>query len=129
MTKIPADRRYAQTHEWIHLDEDGLARVGITDHAQQQLGDVVFVELPEPGRKVNAGQSCAVIESVKAASDIYSPVSGEITQVNAALADAPESVNQDAYAGWLFAVRLSNASEYEALLDADAYRALLDAPS
>lgn len=129
MTKIPADRRYAQTHEWIHLDEDGLARVGITDHAQQQLGDVVFVELPEPGRKVNAGQSCAVIESVKAASDIYSPVSGEITQVNAALADAPESVNQDAYAGWLFAVRLSNAAEYEALLDADAYRALLDAPS
>ena len=126
MTTIPADRKYAQTHEWIELGKDGVVRVGISDHAQHQLGDVVFVELPEPGRKVNAGQSCAVIESVKAASDIYSPVSGEITEVNAALADTPESVNHDAYAAWLFAVRLSNAAEYEALLDADGYRALLD---
>ena len=129
MTKIPTDRKYAQTHEWIELRDDGHGRVGITDHAQQQLGDVVFVELPEPGRQVNAGQSCAVIESVKAASDIYSPVSGEITQINPALADAPESVNQDAYAAWLFEVRLSNAAESAALLDADGYRALVDAHS
>lgn len=129
MTKIPADRRYAQTHEWIELDPDGVARIGITDHAQQQLGDVVFVELPEPGRNVSAGQSCAVIESVKAASDIYSPVSGDITEVNAELAETPESVNQDPYAAWLFAVRLSDVTEYESLLDAGGYRAMLDASS
>lgn len=124
MSIIPADQKYARTHEWARLESEGLARIGITDHAQQQLGDVVYVELPEPGRRVKAGESCAVVESVKAASDIYSPVSGEIVEVNESLGDSPEALNQDAYAAWLFQVRLADVSELESLLDADGYRTL-----
>ncbi len=128
MSIVPADQKYAQTHEWVRVENEGLARIGITDHAQQQLGDVVYVELPEPGRRVKAGEACAVIESVKAASDVYSPVSGEIVEVNRGLAESPESLNQDAYAAWLYRVKLADAGELEALLDADGYRAVSEAP-
>lgn len=127
MSIIPADQKYTPTHEWVKVEKEGLVRVGITDHAQQQLGDVVYVELPEPGRCVKAGEACAVIESVKAASDLYSPVSGEVVEVNAGLAETPESINQDPYAAWLYRLKLADASELEALLDADAYRALSEA--
>lgn len=127
MSIIPADQKYARTHEWLKLENDGLARIGITDHAQQQLGDVVYVELPETGRRVKAGEACAVVESVKAASDIYSPVSGEIIEVNQGLAESPESLNQDAYAAWLYRLKLADVSELESLLDADGYRAVSEA--
>lgn len=126
MTMIPSELRYARTHEWTRVESDGLVVVGITDHAQQQLGDVVYVELPEPGRHVAVGEACAVIESVKAASDIYSPVAGEIIAVNRDLADVPEGVNQDAYAAWLFKVRLTEGANLDALLDADGYRLLTE---
>lgn len=127
MSIIPADQKYARTHEWLKLENDGLARIGITDHAQQQLGDVVYVELPETGRRVKAGEACAVVESVKAASDIYSPVSGEIIEVNQGLAESPESLNQDAYAAWLYRLKLADVSELESLLDADGYREVSEA--
>ncbi len=123
MSKIPDDLKYAETHEWAKREADGRVRVGITDFAQEQLGDVVYIELPEPGRQVQAGKPCAVIESVKAASDINSPVSGEIIEVNQALADAPELVNQDSYAQWLFSVNPSDPSELDKLLDATGYAA------
>ena len=127
MSKLPDDLRYADTHEWAKLEADGLVRVGISDFAQQQLGDVVFIELPEVGRAVEAGKACAVIESVKAASDIYSPVSGEIAEVNEAVKDAPELVNADSYANWLFAVKPGDTGELDSLLDADAYLAATQA--
>jgi glycine cleavage system H protein len=123
MSKLVDGLRYAKTHEWAKLEADGLVRVGISDYAQQQLGDVVFIELPGVGRAVKAGEACAVVESVKAASDIYSPVSGEIAEVNGAAADSPESVNADSYANWLFAVKPGNPDELDALLDAAAYGA------
>ena len=118
---VPAELKYAKSHEWARKEADGTITVGISDHAQEALGDIVFLELPEVGRTVKAGEEVAVVESVKAASDIYSPVSGEVTEVNQPAADAPESVNQDAYAAWLFKVKPSNAGEYDALLDAAAY--------
>ncbi len=123
MSKIPDDLKYAETHEWAKREADGRVRVGITDFAQEQLGDVVYIELPETGRQVQAGKSCAVIESVKAASDINSPVSGEIVEVNQALADSPELVNQDSYAHWLFSVNPSDPSELDKLSDASGYAA------
>ena len=110
MSDIPDDLRYASTHEWIRINNDGTASVGISDHAQDALGDIVFVELPEPGSTVNAKDEVAVVESVKAASDIYSPVSGEITAVNEALVDAPETVNSSPYEnGWFFKIKVSLA--------------------
>lgn len=118
---IPADLKYAQSHEWARLADDGLVTVGISDHAQEALGDIVFLELPQAGRKVKAGEECAVVESVKAASDIYAPISGEIVAVNQAAADAPESVNQDAYATWLFKLKPDNVADLDGLLDAAAY--------
>ena len=121
----PDNLKYAASHEWAKLEADGSVTIGITDHAQEQLGDVVFVELPEIGRKLKAGEECAVVESVKAASDIYAPVAGEIVEVNQSVVDAPESVNADAYAAWLFRVKPSNPSELDALLSADAYAATL----
>lgn len=124
MSNLPGDLKYAKTHEWAKLADDGNVRVGITDFAQEQLGDVVYVELPAVGRQVKAGEACAVIESVKAASDIYSPVSGEIFAVNASLSDTPEAINQDAYAGWLFCVKPNNPAELDALLDAAGYQAV-----
>jgi glycine cleavage system H protein len=123
MSEIPKELRYSESHEWISQDDDGVVKVGITDHAQAQLGDLVFVELPEEGASFGQGDACAVVESVKAASDIYCPVSGEIVAVNEALIDAPETVNNDPYNdGWLFSVRLDDADELESLMDADAYK-------
>jgi len=122
MSNLPNELKYAKSHEWARDEGDGTVTVGITDHAQEQLGDLVFVDLPEEGDSVDAGADCAVVESVKAASDIYSPVSGEIVGVNAALADSPEMVNESAFGdGWLFKVKMSDASQLESLLDADGY--------
>lgn len=119
----PANLKYAASHEWVKTETDSTLTVGITDHAQEALGDVVFLELPAVGRKVTAGESIAVIESVKAASDIYAPVSGEIIEINQAAVDAPESVNADAYGVWLFKLKPGNLAELDALLDATAYEA------
>ncbi len=122
MSNIPTELKYAKTHEWARDEGDGTITVGITDHAQEQLGDLVFVDLPEEGDTVEAGADCAVVESVKAASDIYSPVSGEIIAVNAALADSPETVNESPFAdGWLFKLKMSDPSELDNLLNADGY--------
>lgn len=125
MSKLPADLRYTESHEWVRLEADGTVTVGITDHAQEALGDVVFLELPEAGRIVAAGESIAVIESVKAASDIYAPVAGEIIANNQDAVGAPESVNADAYATWLFKIQPANAADVSALLDAAGYEATI----
>jgi glycine cleavage system H protein len=118
---VPSDLRYAKSHEWVRVD-GGVATVGITDHAQHELTDVVFVELPQVGRKVKAGEACAVVESVKTASDIYSPVSGEVIEVNQKVVDTPSLVNDKPYAdGWFFKVRLSDANEAGALLSPADY--------
>lgn len=121
MSHLPDDLKYANSHEWAKLEDDGTVRVGISDFAQSELGDVVFVDLPDTGRRVNAGEAVAVIESVKAASDIYSPVSGEIVEINPALADTPEAINADAYAAWLFRVKPDAPAELDKLLNAQAY--------
>lgn len=126
MSNIPTELKYAKSHEWAKLEEDGMVRVGISDHAQEALGDIVFVELPEVGDEVEAGGDCAVVESVKAASDIYSPVSGEIVAINEALSDSPEAINEDAYANWIFVVRPSAVSELDQLLDAAGYGAIAE---
>jgi glycine cleavage system H protein len=118
---VPADLKYTQSHEWARLEADGTVTVGITDHAQEALGDIVFLELPDAGRTLKAGEECAVVESVKAASDIYAPIAGEVTAKNDAAVDAPESVNQDAYAAWLFKMKPANAADLNGLLDAAAY--------
>ncbi len=123
MSKTPGDLKYAKSHEWIRVTGD-VGVVGITDHAQHELTDIVFVELPAPGKKVKAGESCAVVESVKTASDIYSPVSGEITEINNALEGNPALVNSDPYGeGWLFKVRLADPAEVNALLAPNQYQA------
>ena len=123
---IPNDLKYTKSHEWLRQEADGTVTVGITDHAQEALGDIVFLELPEAGRTVKAGEECAVVESVKAASDIYAPLSGEILARNDGAIDAPESVNQDAYAAWLFKLKPANAADIGALLDAAAYEKVAD---
>ncbi len=126
MSNIPVDLKYAKTHEWTRLNDDGSVTVGISDNAQEQLGDMVFVELPEPGQEVAAAEACAVVESVKAASDVYAPISGEVVEVNEGLTDSPETVNQDAYgAGWIFRLQPSAAAELEELMDAEAYEVFL----
>jgi glycine cleavage system H protein len=123
MSTIPAELRYARSHEWVRVEAD-TAVIGITDHAQQELTDVVFVELPAVGRQVKAGEACAVVESVKTASDIYSPVSGQILDVNARLASQPALVNSAPYGeGWFYKIRLSQSSELSGLLSAEAYQA------
>ena len=122
---LPADLRYTASHEWIRSESDGTLTVGITDHAQAALGDLVFLELPKTGRKVKAGEAIAVVESVKAASDVYAPVSGEVVAANDAVTGTPESVNQDAYGAWLFRIRPSDAAEVAKLLDAAAYQATI----
>jgi glycine cleavage system H protein len=119
---LPDNLKYTATHQWVRMESDGAAAVGITDHAQEQLGDVVFVQLPEAGRKVKRGETCAVVESVKAASDIPAPLSGEIVGVNPVAADVPEKLNQEPYAAWLFRIRPDAAAELAGLLDASAYR-------
>jgi glycine cleavage system H protein len=118
---IPAELKYTQSHEWVKQEADGTVTIGITDHAQEALGDIVFLELPDPGRQVKAGKECAVLESVKAASDVYAPLSGEIVARNEDAIGAPESVNQDAYATWLFKLKPANPADFAALLDAAAY--------
>ena len=121
----PTDLRYTASHEWIRTEADGTLTIGVTDHAQEALGDVVFLELPEAGRVVTAGEAIAVIESVKAASDIYAPVAGEILAANQDAVDAPESVNADAYAAWLFKIKPANAADLGGLLDAAGYDAAI----
>lgn len=125
MSNIPAELRYAASHEWARLEADGSVTVGISDHAQEALGDVVFVELPDIGKSVTAEDQVAVVESVKAASDIYAPVSGEVVAVNEALGDAPESVNTDPYGTWFFKIKPANAADLEKLLDAEGYRSAI----
>ena len=127
MSNIPQELKFTESHEWISVDADGSVRIGISDHAQEALGDLVFVELPGPGDTVNQGESCAVVESVKAASDIYSPVTGEVIAVNEDLEDDPGSINTDPYGdGWLFQVQLSEVEELDGLLNAEAYEQSLD---
>ena len=128
MSEIPKDLSYTKTHEWIANDGDGTVTVGITEYAQGSLGDLVFVELPEAGTKVSAGDAVAVVESVKAASDIYAPVVGEIAEVNEDLDESPERVNEDPFGqGWLFKMAVSNADDLDSLLDAAAYGEIVDA--
>ena len=122
---LPANLKYTASHEWLRVDADGTVAVGITDHAQAALGDLVFLELPNVGRVVAAGEACAVVESVKAASDVYAPVAGEVVAVNDALAQAPEGVNEDAWGAWLFRLKPANAADTAKLLDAAAYEATL----
>lgn len=127
MSEIPSDLKYAKTHEWARLEDDGTVTVGISDHAQDALGDLVFVEVPESGQTVAAEEACCVVESVKAASDVYAPLAGEVVAVNQALADAPEQVNDDPYGeGWLFRLQPANADDLDGLLDADDYEASLE---
>ena len=122
MSNVPKDLRYAKSHEWAKKQPDGTVVIGITDHAQGALGDLVFVEVPKAGRKVNAGEACAVVESVKAASDVYAPISGEVVEGNPALAGAPETLNQDPYGkGWMFRLKPANAAELDKMLDAAGY--------
>lgn len=124
---IPEDLKYAKSHEWVSAAEDGVVTVGITAFAQDQLGDVVFVELPEAGTRVTAGDAVAVVESVKTASDIYAPMSGEVAEVNDVLEGTPEKVNQDPYgSGWLFRLTVEDEGEREDLLDADGYRTVTE---
>ncbi|MFO1299241.1 MAG: glycine cleavage system protein GcvH [Burkholderiaceae bacterium] len=120
----PSDLRYTSSHEWLRLEADGTATVGITFHAQDALGELVYVELPEVGRRLTQGESCVVVESTKAASDVYAPVAGEVLAVNPALAEAPQTVNESPYGdGWLFRMRPSEPAQIDALLSADAYAA------
>jgi glycine cleavage system H protein len=119
--KLPKDLRYTASHEWVRREGDGTMSVGITDHAQEQLGDIVFVEPPQVGRKVKAGEAVGVVESVKAASDVYAPVAGEIVAANGELGSAPEKVNEDAFAAWMYRIKPDNAAEFDKLLDAAAY--------
>ena len=121
MSSIPEKLRYASSHEWMRAESDGTFTVGISDFAQEQLGDLVFLEVPAVGRKVDAGEACAVVESVKAASDVYSPVAGEIVAANEGLSDALEQVNKDPYNAWLFRIKPANAADVEKLMDAAAY--------
>jgi len=125
MSNVPADLKYTEEHEWVRAEADGTVTVGITDHAQETLGDIVFLVLPAVGKSFTVGDAVGVVESVKAASDIYAPVSGEIVAVNEALVDTPDAVNQDAYASWLFKVKLGTGAALDTLLDADGYQKLV----
>mgnify|MGYP000252804883 FL=1 len=127
MSNIPSELKYATSHEWVRNEGDGTYTVGISEHAQELLGDMVFVDLPDVGDEVDAGEDCAVAESVKAASDIYAPITGEVVAINEELEDAPEQVNSDAYGdGWLFRVKASDESELANLLDAEGYENSID---
>lgn len=123
---IPGDLKYTKSHEWARLEADGTVTVGITHHAQELLGDMVYVENPAVGRQLAAGEECAVVESVKAASDVYAPVAGEVVAVNADVADSPEQINQDAYAAWMFKIKPGNPADVGGLLDATAYQTLVE---
>ena len=123
MSKVLDDRKYAESHEWVKLDGD-MATVGISDYAQHALGNIVYVDMPEEGDEVNQGEDFGAVESVKAASDLISPVSGEVVEVNEALVDNPELINQDAFANWIIKVKVSDPSELDSLMDAEAYKKL-----
>lgn len=126
MSNIPADLKYVASHEWLKLEDDGIITVGITDHAQDLLGDVVFVELPEVGREVSADEEIAVVESVKAASDVYAPIAGEIVEINDELVDSPELANEDPYGkAWFFKIKPANVADYDGLLSAEEYQSAL----
>lgn len=122
----PENLKYTQSHEWVRTEADGTVSIGITQHAQELLGDMVFVEAPAVGRHLDAREECAVVESVKAASDVYAPISGEIVEKNGDLDGSPEKVNEDAYSTWLFRIRPDNVSDLDALLDARAYQAIVE---
>jgi glycine cleavage system H protein len=123
MSQLPADLKYTRSHEWARLNDDGTVTIGITDHAQEQLGDLVFVETPKPDAEVNAGEACAVVESVKAASDIFAPLTGKVVESNEALTERPELINKDAFGqGWLFRLKPVDARALEQLMDAEQYR-------
>ncbi len=124
---IPADLKYTESHEWVRREADGTLTIGITEFAQEALGDMVFVELPEVGRSLAKGEACAVVESVKAASDVYAPVAGSVVAVNSALTEKPELINADAFDAWMFRLKPANAADVEKLLDATAYQANVDA--
>lgn len=127
MSDIPGDLKFMKSHEWARVEGDGKVTVGISDHAQGLLGDLVYVELPNVGDRVEAGNACAVVESVKAASDVYAPVSGTVVAINAPLADKPETINEDAYGeGWLFVVEIEDADQLNELLGPDDYAELLE---
>ena len=127
MSEIPGDLKFLKSHEWVRAEGNGRAAIGISDHAQGLLGDLVYVELPNVGDTVEAGNACAVVESVKAASDVYAPVGGKVVEVNASLSDKPETINEDAYGdGWLFVIEMSDAEQLNELLDPDAYAELLE---
>jgi len=127
MNEIPGDLKFMKSHEWARVEGDGKVTIGISDHAQGLLGDLVYVELPTVGDRVEAGNACAVVESVKAASDVYSPVTGKVVEVNAALSDKPETINEDAYGdGWIFVIEAEEPEQLNELLDPDAYAELLE---
>ena len=123
---IPTNLKYTKSHEWVRLEDDGTATIGITQHAQELLGDMVFAEIPPVGRNLKQGEECAVVESVKAAADVYAPISGEVTAVNTELESAPEKINQDAYAAWLFKVKPTNTSDLSGLMDAGSSQKVLE---
>jgi len=127
MSEIPSELKYTATHEWVELSHDGTARVGITDHAQELLGDIVFVEPPEAGSQVSKEEACAVVESVKAASDVYAAVTGEIVEGNESLGDTPESINGNPYGdGWIYQIKIDDPSELDELMDANAYQEFIE---
>ena len=125
MSELPENLKYAKSHEWSKV-EDNIVRVGITDFAQEELGDLVYIDLPEIGKQVNAGEQCAVVESVKTASDLYSPVTGVVVAINEAIVDAPEQVNDEPYDTWLFCIKADNIAEVDSLMDASAYQAMIE---
>ncbi len=125
MSELPENLKYAKSHEWSKV-EDNIVRVGITDFAQEELGDLVYIDLPEIGKQVNAGEQCAVVESVKTASDLYSPVTGVVVAINEAIVDAPEQVNDEPYDTWLFCIKADNLAEVDSLMHASAYQAMIE---
>ena len=126
MSDLPVNLKYAKSHEWVLVEDDNIIRVGITDFAQDQLGDLVYIGLPELGRKIKAQEQCAVVESVKTASDLFSPVSGEIIATNLILTDEPELINDDPYGTWIFCVKADDLSELDKLMGSDAYQQLIE---
>jgi len=126
MSDLPENLKYAKTHEWSKLEDDNVVRIGITDFAQEELGDLVYIELPEMGKQVDAGAQCAVVESVKTASDLFSPVTGTVVAVNETVVDAPEQVNDEAYNTWLFCIKADNPAELDLLMVAAAYQQMID---
>ncbi|GMT41412.1 MAG: glycine cleavage system H protein [bacterium] len=125
MSNVPQELKYTKSHEWVLAGEDGQATIGITDYAQEVLGDMVFIELPEIDKELVAGDECSVVESVKAASDVYAPIAGRVVAINERLADAPELINEDPYGeGWMFRLQIEDVSELDGLMDADAYEAI-----